>query len=128
MHLEMSSQKKHICANQYKVKKEPDYENLFKVGILLFGEQGFHNTGAEEILTKADYSRSSFYYHFKSKEDFGVKTLESYGDNVTKFLSGLWSDPEVKSRTNRLKSYFVAVSKKMTERDCCTICLVQRLP
>jgi TetR/AcrR family transcriptional repressor of nem operon len=108
------------------MKKKPDYENLLKVGILLFREQGFHNTGTEEILTKADYPRSSFYYHFKSKEGFGVKTLESYGDNVTEFLSGLLSDPEVKSPTERLKSYFVAVSKKVTEKDYGTICLVQR--
>jgi len=55
--------------------KKHSKEHVIEVGEELFKSQGFHNTGTEDILKKSEYPRSSFYYHFKSKENFAVQVL-----------------------------------------------------
>jgi TetR/AcrR family transcriptional repressor of nem operon len=42
----------------------------------LFHDNGFQATGLEDILTTSGVCKSNFYYHFKSKEELGVKVIE----------------------------------------------------
>ena len=57
-----------------------DINTVIETGQELFRTRGYFNTGTEEILEKSGYPRSSFYYHFKSKEGFASQVLESYGE------------------------------------------------
>lgn len=53
-------------------------ERILTVGIDLFSKKGYHNVGLKEILTKAEVPKGSFYYYFKSKEDFGIQVINKY--------------------------------------------------
>ena len=43
-------------------------ERLFAVATELFGEQGYHQTGTEEIVRRSGVTRGSLYHHFADKE------------------------------------------------------------
>lgn len=42
----------------------------------LFQEQGFNETGINQIINEANIAKASLYYHFKSKEDLCVAYLK----------------------------------------------------
>lgn len=43
-------------------------ERLIAVATELFGEQGYHRTGTEEIVRRSGVTRGSLYHHFADKE------------------------------------------------------------
>jgi len=55
-------------------------KDIIKRGSELFRQQGYHNTGISDILIACDIPKGSFYNYFNSKEDFGIKVLDYYGD------------------------------------------------
>ncbi len=58
------------------------YENtreaLIRCGMELLTEQGFINTGLDQILKKVGVPKGSFYHYFQNKEAFGYVVLENY--------------------------------------------------
>lgn len=108
------------------MRKKHDHTNILKVGDKLFRENGYHNTGTEEILEKAEYPRSSFYYHFKSKEGFGVKVVGFYGNNMLNAIKSKLEDDNVKSPLKRLQNYFYMIANYNSETNYVSSCLVQK--
>lgn len=51
-------------------------------GARLIHEKGYHNTGLQEILRVAGVPKGSFYFHFKSKEDFGLQVMDTYASFI----------------------------------------------
>ncbi|MFD0696856.1 TetR/AcrR family transcriptional regulator [Paenibacillus sp. GCM10027628] len=51
-------------------------DRIMEAAMDLFHDQGFQGTGLEEILSSSGVCKSNFYYHFKSKEELGVKVIE----------------------------------------------------
>jgi TetR/AcrR family transcriptional repressor of nem operon len=56
---------------------------LIEKGAEIIYVKGFNNTGINEILNASSVPKGSFYYYFKSKEDFGLQLIDHY---VKKFL------------------------------------------
>lgn len=108
------------------MRKKHNNNDLLKIGDQLFRENGYHATGTEEILEKGEYPRSSFYYHFKNKEGFGIKTLEFYGENLKNVLTSILRDDQIKSPTERLKKYFFMICAYNELKKYNNCCLVQR--
>lgn len=55
-------------------------ELLLRAGLEVLTEKGFAATGIEEILTRVDVPKGSFYHYFKSKEAFGIELIASYAE------------------------------------------------
>ena len=53
-------------------------EHLLVTGEQLCLQRGFTGMGLSELLSLAEVPKGSFYYHFRSKEVFGVALLERY--------------------------------------------------
>ena len=53
---------------------------LIRCGMELLTEQGFINTGLEQILKKVNVPKGSFYYYFENKEAFGYVVLDHYAN------------------------------------------------
>lgn len=51
-------------------------DRIVEAAMDLFHDNGFRATGLEEILSSSGVCKSNFYYHFKSKEELGVKVIE----------------------------------------------------
>ena len=55
-------------------------EALIRCGMELLTEQGFINTGLDQILKKVNVPKGSFYHYFENKEAFGYVVLENYSE------------------------------------------------
>lgn len=104
-----------------------DITKVIGVGQELFQSQGYFNTGTEEILEKSGYPRSSFYYHFKSKEGFASRVLEHYGDSAAEYYKSLLFDDSDRSPMERLEGLAETMANTAIEREFKTECLVQKL-
>lgn len=85
--------------------KEEAINHILKVGTELISKKGFHNVGLQEILTAADIPKGSFYYYFKSKEDFGIKVIQYYSETSLDFLNSYLNDKN-KAPKERILSLF----------------------
>lgn len=54
------------------------HEQLLKVGWDVVMEKGFHHASINDITSAAGVPKGSFYYYFKSKEDFGLALIQYY--------------------------------------------------
>ncbi|PRX96423.1 TetR/AcrR family transcriptional regulator [Paraburkholderia sp. BL25I1N1] len=70
----------------------------------LMTEKGYTAVGLAEIVAAADVPKGSFYYYFKSKEEFGQALLEGYFDDYLSTIEGMLSGEG--SASARLQAYF----------------------
>ena len=52
--------------------------HIIEIGSRLIAQKGYSNVGLNEILKTANVPKGSFYYYFKSKEDFGLQVIDAY--------------------------------------------------
>ncbi|MFS0823043.1 TetR/AcrR family transcriptional regulator [Bacillus sp. 1P02SD] len=58
-------------------------DKLLFAGLTLFTQVGYQKTSVLEIVEMARVSKTTFYQHFKSKEDLMVALFEQLGDEMT---------------------------------------------
>ena len=51
---------------------------LLQIGAKYVHLKGFNNTGLQEILKEAKVPKGSFYFYFKSKEEFGLEIIDVF--------------------------------------------------
>jgi TetR/AcrR family transcriptional repressor of nem operon len=81
-------------------------EKILEKGARLVWEKGFNNTGLNDILQAAEIPRGSFYYYFKSKEDFGLKLIEYLHSGIGNAFSRYLSEESDTPPLERLRSIF----------------------
>jgi TetR/AcrR family transcriptional repressor of nem operon len=55
---------------------------ILKAGARIVLEKGFCDTGLAEVLAAARVPKGSFYFHFKSKEDFGLQLVDTFAGTL----------------------------------------------
>jgi AcrR family transcriptional regulator len=74
-------------------KKERTRQDLLRAAVELFDEKGYENTTVDDIVDRAEYSRSTFFRYFGSKEDVVIgKNLELL-DEFEQYLQDHENDP-----------------------------------
>ncbi|WP_420574171.1 TetR family transcriptional regulator C-terminal domain-containing protein [Kordia sp.] len=85
--------------------KKQTVDNILAIGTELVLKKGYNNLGIQEVLTTAKIPKGSFYYYFKSKEDFGVQLIKYYSEYSLKILNHYLKD-ETKNPRERLLTFF----------------------
>lgn len=85
--------------------KETTIQNILEIGMHLIIKKGFHHVGLQEILHTANIPKGSFYYYFKSKEDFGLKVIEYYSGNSLKVLKEYLTNRQLSPKERILSFY-----------------------
>lgn len=68
----------------------PTRERILRAGLHLFQAKGYHATGLNEILARADAPKGSFYHHFPAgKAALAVACVEWLTGEVTRYLDAL---------------------------------------
>ena len=82
--------------------KQDTKEKILAAGAAIIHNKGFNNTGIQEILTAAGVPKGSFYFYFKSKEDFGLQLIDFFEDIIfskfDEYLSAIGDSPVKKLR------------------------------
>ena len=80
------------------MKKEAIH-HILEVGMELVHRNGFNSVGINQVLDTASIPKGSFYYYFKSKEDFGLKMIDYYSNQSLEFLKSFLKDESFDART-----------------------------
>ncbi len=85
--------------------KETTKSRILSEGARIIYENGYNRTGIQEILAAAGVPKGSFYFYFKSKEDFGLQLVDFYMEfavsALTAHMSASDADP-----IGRLRGFF----------------------
>ena len=78
---------------------------ILKAGARSVLEKGFNATGLQEVLAAAGVPKGSFYFYFKSKEDFGLELIDYYARSYFERLDRCLKDPS-QTPLQRLRYFF----------------------
>jgi TetR/AcrR family transcriptional repressor of nem operon len=85
--------------------REDTRKLILNNGAKLVHARGFVNTGIQEILDASSVPKGSFYFYFKSKEDFGQALVDHYITFISAMFNKYLKDPE-RTPLDRMKRYF----------------------
>ncbi len=83
-------------------------EEIIRKGAELIHAQGFNATGLQQILQVAGIPQGSFYFYFKSKEDFGLEVIDYFDAMISGILTHYLSDKKIPpiQRMEKLFEFF----------------------
>lgn len=100
-------------------------QNLLDTARSLMLTKGYSAVGLAEIVAKAGVPKGSFYYYFKSKEDFGQAMLDDYFGRYAERVDAMLNGPGTAQA--RLLAYFAAWASSQTAQDQSGRCLATKL-
>jgi TetR/AcrR family transcriptional repressor of nem operon len=106
--------------------KETTRSKILEVGSRIIHQKGFNNTGIQEILDGAGVPKGSFYFYFKSKEDFGLALIDEFDSLVGGHLASILEIDSL-SPLERLKSFFSFFRNFFLEENCTKGCPIGNL-
>lgn len=80
-------------------------EAVIKKGMELFWANGYHNLGIDKICRETRMTKGAFYNAFKSKENFLLTIVETYGDEIVNYLQEQLSKNDLTACQKLLKLY-----------------------
>jgi TetR/AcrR family transcriptional regulator, transcriptional repressor for nem operon len=93
-------------------------QKLIEATIELMSSRGFESMGIHSILEAAGVTKSNFYYHFKSKEELCLASLQAMEEHFFgNYLDPIMLDQSLSPR-ERLQKLFGLLQNKMTT-GCC---------
>ncbi|MCE7991496.1 MAG: TetR family transcriptional regulator [Roseivirga sp.] len=98
-------------------------QHILEKGTDLVYKNGYHGVGLQKILDEAGVPKGSFYYYFKSKEEFGLKLIDFYSKNALGFTRSFLENKE-RSPKDRIFDLFEAVKVTYTSQDYLLGCLL----
>jgi TetR/AcrR family transcriptional repressor of nem operon len=90
-------------------------EEVIKKGIELFWSKGYYNLGVDEICRTTGMTKGAFYNSFKSKEQFLLITIESYGNFIAEHLQSQLIDKQ--NPFDRLLTLYKGMLEAQTENN-----------
>ncbi|MDN2697091.1 TetR/AcrR family transcriptional regulator [Janthinobacterium sp. SUN073] len=79
-------------------------QHLIDIAKALMAEKGYTAVGLAELVAAAGVPKGSFYYYFKSKEEFGQALLDDYFTTYLQTVDALLTGPG--NARERLLAYF----------------------
>ncbi len=90
--------------------------SIIRNGARLVHSQGYNNTGLSDILHAAGVPKGSFYFYFKSKDDFGLAVIDHYWEFINHMGETCCSDSSVPP-LERLAGYMDAYQRHFERMD-----------
>ncbi|MGC9197113.1 MAG: TetR/AcrR family transcriptional regulator [Syntrophobacteraceae bacterium] len=85
--------------------KKSTKTKILKTGAELVYHQGFNNTGIQQILAASGVPKGSFYFYFKSKDEFGLELIQYFDEELFALRKEIFAD-SAKTPLNRFRAYF----------------------
>lgn len=79
-------------------------QHILDIAKALMAQKGYTSVGLAEVVAAAGVPKGSFYYYFKSKEEFGQALLEEYFSEYLARIDGLLTGTA--PAAERLMAYF----------------------
>lgn len=106
--------------------KEHTLGKLLAIGNELMSIKGYHGVGLKEILDKASVPKGSFYYYFKSKEDFAIEVIKFNFAAKHRYLRTILEDKAF-SPLQRLKNLISEYRKMEYKNDALLVKMITEM-
>lgn len=89
-------------------------EEIIRKGAELIHAQGYYATGIQQILQASGIPKGSFYFYFKSKEDFGREIIDHFTSIISNVFMRYLNDSKTPPmrRLEKLFEYYESVFHK----------------
>ena len=89
-------------------------EKIISKGAQLIHAQGYKATGIQQILDAVGIPKGSFYFYFKSKDDFGCAVIDYFAETIGEIFTIYLCDVRVSplERLKKLLDYYESAFKK----------------
>jgi len=101
-------------------------EEIIRKGAGIIHAQGYNATGIQQVLDAAGVPKGSFYFYFKSKEDFGLAVIDYFREYIEAMTDKYLKDDDALP-LKRLSSFFDAYGDIFTKMDFCCGCPIGNL-
>lgn len=108
------------------MSKESTRNTLLEAGRQVFLEHGYASAGIDHIVQRAGIPKGSFYYYFKSKEQFGLAVIDEFAARSEARLAEALDDAS-RSPLERIQRYFEESLHRLATAQCRDGCLIGRL-
>ena len=108
------------------MKRIHSKEEIIQIGLELILSNGFNATGVEAILKQAKIPKGSFYNFFSSKEEFCLKIIDKYLEDVSAVFHPIFTDISHPPLL-RIKKSFEARIALFESYNCAKGCLLGNL-
>jgi TetR/AcrR family transcriptional repressor of nem operon len=95
-----------------KVRGGDTRQRLIRAGTELMWEFGYADVSIDDILTRADALRGSFYHFFSSKQDFLIACLHDYWDGMAEELHAIYAAGSPERAIEGHMRWFVALQEQ----------------
>jgi TetR/AcrR family transcriptional regulator, transcriptional repressor for nem operon len=106
--------------------KENTRARLIAGGAKLIHEKGFHHTGVQEILQASGVPKGSFYFYFRTKEEFGLAVVDYFLQYIGAKMNSHVSDASL-PHIQRLKKFFDEMMEYFRHEGCSRGCPIGNL-
>ncbi|MEM9001539.1 MAG: TetR/AcrR family transcriptional regulator [Bacteroidota bacterium] len=108
---------------QKTLKHEAKLNDLIDKGMMLLWSRGYNATSVNDIVQVADVPKGSFYFYFESKEDFAVKAIEKYFNQMFPPALAILQEASVSPKQRIIDFYVFRVKVLKEELDCKMGCM-----
>ena len=105
------------------LKHEAKADYLLDKGIEALWCKGYNGTSVNDIVKAADVPKGSFYFYFDSKEDFVVKALEKYFNQMFLPAQKILEDKTILAKQRLIDFYEYRNKVMIDEMNCRLGCL-----
>lgn len=98
-------------------------DSLLEKGMLLLWSNGYNATSVNDIVKAAEIPKGSFYFYFDSKEDFAVKAIEAYFEQMIAPVVEILHNTSVSPKQRILNLYEHRAHVLKEELNCKMGCL-----
>lgn len=109
------------------LKHEVKANFLLDKGMALLWSKGYNATSVNDIVKEAGIPKGSFYFYFKSKEDFAVKAIERYFLLMFTPAKEILENKSVSPKQRLLDFHEYRISVLKNEMDCKMGCMASNL-
>lgn len=109
------------------LKHEVKADFLLDKGMALLWSKGYNATSVNDIVKEAGIPKGSFYFYFKSKEDFVVRALEKYFSSNLKPALEILQNKSISPKQRLLNFYEFRIEMLKNELDCKMGCMACNL-
>ncbi|PXZ05871.1 acrylate utilization transcriptional regulator AcuR [Gilliamella apicola] len=116
-----------ISASTLSKKGNETRTALIRSGVEFMTTYGYISSNIESILKQVGVPKGSFYYYFKSKEEFGKTIIASYDSFFAHKLDKHLTNASIKSPLARITAFYEDAKQGMAKYDYNRGCLIGEL-
>ena len=103
--------------------KQDTKQKILEAGARIIHLKGYYHTGIQEVLDAAGVPKGSFYFYFKSKEDFGLQVIDFFNGMYMGMVGPIATDDALPplERIQRIFDYFIDLFQELNYTCGCPI-------